>query len=228
MAKVIDLTLPIRKHWRYPLRTELAESRAKGDCWQVTQVQLKTHWYTHIDARRHIIDEGKTLDQYSLDPLVGEAVILNLSFIGANQAVTWDMLEGASQGLKKRDLIILRTDWNLKSDWDSKAFWADSPYMDVSAAEWLKSYRPQVIGFDFPQDYCIRYSTGAKATAGVPEKELHYQPCHDILLLEQDIRMIENMTNLSQAPCPYCHIAALPLNLVEADGAPIRVVAFVE
>ncbi len=228
MSKVIDLTLPIRRHWRYPLQTELVESRAKGDFWQVTQVQLKTHWYTHIDARRHISDEGRTLDQYSLDPLVGEAVILDLGFLQANQAVTGDMLEKAAQGLQKREMIILRSDWNLKRDWDTRAFWADSPYMDESAAVWLGEYAPEVIGFDFPQDYCIRYSTGAKPSEGVPEEELRYQPCHDLLLLGQDIRMIENMTNLSQAPCPYCHIAALPLNLVEADGAPIRVVAFIE
>jgi kynurenine formamidase len=74
-----------------------------------------------------------------------------------------------------------------------------------------------VVGFDFPQDYDIR----RLHKVDLNEIDL---TTHDVLLAN-DILMIEYLSNLWKVPVQNVYIYALPLNLKNADGAQIRVVA---
>ncbi len=217
MRKVIDLTLPIRRTWRYDLEENLVKDFAKGDVVQITEFTLRSHWHTHIDSPKHFDPNGKTLDDYPLDMLAGTALILDLTHIGANTAVTAEILEEAAKGKTHRDILLLRTDWGKSVSWETKQFWDDAPYVDESGAKWLRDYKPDVIGFDFPQDHDIRYL----ATRDPKECE---HTCHDYIL-KNGILMIEYMTNLWEIPTSECEIVGLPLKLENADGAPIRIVA---
>lgn len=71
----------------------------------------------------------------------------------------------------------------------SHDYWDEAPYMSKEAADWLTSLHPDVIGFDFPQDYDIR-----KLRFGVDERQCYlttHRHC-----LKYDIMMIEYMHNL--------------------------------
>ena len=42
-------------------------------------IQTSNHMGTHLDAPRHFVTKGKTIDQLPLDWLYGEGVIVDLS-----------------------------------------------------------------------------------------------------------------------------------------------------
>ncbi|MFZ7103887.1 MAG: cyclase family protein [Peptococcaceae bacterium] len=220
MKKIIDLTLPIRKHWRWPLESTLVHSFAKGDPNQVTQFTLKSHWYTHIDSPKHMLADGKTLEEYPLDILIGKALILDLSHIAASEGITPDILKNAARGKEMQQILILKTDWESKVSWESMDYWDHAPYITEEGGKWIFEQGPKVVGFDFPQDYDIRF------IRTTPESQLK-MPVHE-QVLNKGVLMIEYLTNLKQIPTDTCKITALPLKLEEADGAPIRVVAEVE
>jgi kynurenine formamidase len=110
--RVIDLSVPITEHWRYPIEIKNVKAFADGNCLNIREFNMRTHWYTHIDAPLHYVDGGKSLDDFNLlDMLVGKASVLNLSDIQANEPITRAMLEKAKAGVPMNDILFIRTDW---------------------------------------------------------------------------------------------------------------------
>lgn len=110
MRKITDLTLPVVEHWRYGIKFELATSHANKDRWQTTKYNLQSHWFTHIDAPVHHDPDGKNLDAYPIsDWCISDCLILDLSFVGDNEAITAQMLERANEPFKDKhyDTIII-------------------------------------------------------------------------------------------------------------------------
>ncbi len=217
---VIDLTLPIIPHWRYPFEQFPGKSIDKGDGLNTTIYKMGSHNYTHIDAPRHFLKDGKTLNEYPLDLLIDEALIFDVSHVGPNEEITAETLEKSIQGLPMRDFVIIKTTWDKKCSWETYEYWDNAPYISEEGAKYLKSLDIKVIGYDFPQDYDIR------KLRFVSEHET-YQPTHEHLL-KNGVLMIEYLCNLDKINTNIVKIAALPLNLQNADGAQIRVVAILD
>lgn len=225
MRKITDLTLPIIEHWRYGIKFEQATSHANRDRWQTTKYNLQSHWFTHIDAPIHHDPEGATLDAYPIEEWgITDCLILDLSYVGDNEAITAKMLEKANEPFKDKhyDSILIRSDRGRKVSWEKVEFWDNSCWVSEDGGQWIKEYNPKVVGFDFPQDYEIRKIRTAK------KEDPIVQPVHDIVLKEGKILMIEYLTNLWSVGSPVCQLVALPLNTRNADGSQIRVIAVTE
>lgn len=217
--KVIDLTAPIAPHWRYPIEIGTVRSFENGNYLNIRCFDMRTHWYTHIDAPLHYVDGGKSLDDFPLlDMLVGKATILNIAAeVKPNEPITAEMLKKAAEGREMQDIIFLRTDWGLQRPWESREFWDDAPYMTREAAVYLRELGPKVVGYDFPQDYDIRRASQ------LPEKDVDYTTHEEIL--KHGILMIEYMNGLWNLSRDEVDIVALPLPIPAADGAQLRVIA---
>ena len=57
-----------------PEKKEL-KSRKKGELYNLTAFNMCAHNGTHIDAPRHFIKDGKTIDEICLDAFVGMAYV---------------------------------------------------------------------------------------------------------------------------------------------------------
>lgn len=188
MRKITDLTLPVVEHWRYGIKFELATSHANKDRWQTTKYNLQSHWFTHIDAPVHHDPNGKNLDAYPIsDWCISDCLILDLSFVGDNEAITAQMLERANEPFKDKhyDAIIIRSDRGRKVSWESVEFWDNSCWVSADGGRWIRDYNPKVVGFDFPQDYEIRKIRTVK-----PEDPI-VQPVHDFVLKEVQLRNVK-------------------------------------
>lgn len=216
MAKYIDLSLPIVPHWRYPIVIEDAKAFDKGDAANVKHFDLCSHWYTHIDAPLHQVAGGKTLDDYPIDMLIGKATILDISFVKANEEITADMLKKALGDDQANKIIIIKTCWEQKTDWTTTDYWDNAPYMSEGASVFIRELKPEVVGFDFPQDYDIR------RLRFVDEHEC-YLTTHEHIL-KHDILMIEYLTNMWNVKSKEVDFIGLPTALKNADGGQIRVV----
>ncbi|ONI41825.1 hypothetical protein AN639_00295 [Candidatus Epulonipiscium fishelsonii] len=213
----VDLSLPIVPHWRYPIQISDAKSFEKGDLFNIKQFDLKSHWYTHIDAPLHYVDGGKHLDEFPLDILIGKALILDVSHVKANDAITEQILREAPGDEKDTNFIIVKTCWEQNTDWNTTDYWDNAPYITEDGAKFIASLNPKVVGFDFPQDYDIR------KLRHVDESEC-FLTTHEYIL-KNNILMIEYLTNLWNISDKYVEIIALPITLPKSDGGQIRVVA---
>lgn len=190
-------------------------------------VEMTVHAGTHIDSPHHFVREGPSVEQLPLDALIGDAVVLDLTFRGTPKArITPEDLDRAERALQARGISIqaggilfLRTDWPKGHNTTDPAWWNDSPYLTKEAAEWLVARKPAVLGYDFAQE----------------EKGTDYQKAEEILtsgmrvhrtILPNVTCQIENLINLDQIP-PKVKVIALPAKW-KTESAPARVVAILE
>lgn len=218
--ELIDLSMSVRSHWRWRVTCKFILDHKKGDSFQSSLFSLPTHAFTHIDTPLHILPGEITIDRVPLYRLCGQASIIDLSFVDANQPILLQDLQGAGNNLLPGDIVLLKTSWDLKRDWKTREYWTEAPYVDEKAANWLAQQEIRAVGFDFPQDYFIRE---------IPSRhpDVTELPTHD-LILRKGIYLIEYLCNLHLIRSNRTNIFALPLKLEDAEAAPARVVAIEE
>ncbi len=215
MRRIIDLSYPIEDHFRWKVERGLAAAFERGDQFQITKIGFGVHGFTHIDAPRHMLPEGGTTSEFRLESLVGEAVVVDLSHLEPNTAITPAHL--AASPIFPGDRVLLATRWDRRRSLHSPSFWTEAPYLTREACEWLAAREPSAVGFDFPQDQPIRNLLSGKTS---PMQEF---VSHDVLL-RRGIPLIEYLCNLGEIAQPRIEICALPLHIPDADGAPARVI----
>lgn len=192
-------------------------------------VEMTVHAGTHIDSPHHFYRDSPSIEQIPLDTLMGEALVLDLTFKGhANARITPADLDRAEQALAGRGIriepnaiLLLRTDWpNSHSPLDP-SWWNESPCLTRAAAQWIVDRQPRGVGFDFAQE-----EKGS---------EHEYEKADEILtgsmrvhrtMLARIKFQIENLINLDQLPSKV-QLIALPAKW-KSESAPARVVGVLE
>ncbi|MBI1846446.1 MAG: cyclase family protein [Candidatus Rokubacteria bacterium] len=221
--RIVDLSFPIRPHFRWPATRDIRSSHAEGRNFESSVMTISCHAYTHVDAPRHFLPGDRSITDMPVDQWIGEAAVVDLSHLGANAEVTADELEKHALHLRRGDIALLRTDWPKKVPVADERFWRDAPWTGPSACHWLIARGVKAVGYDYPPDYSVRTGIFSPATR-VPREECttHF------LFFPAGITVIEYLTNLDAIGASRCRFLALPLRIEGADGSPVRAVAFVE
>jgi kynurenine formamidase len=218
VSRIVDLTMPIQNHFRWPVDRLLRADFANGAPFQITYIGLAVHAFTHIDSPRHMLPEGKTTSEVPLEATIGEAAVVDLADIGPNAEIRGEVLERRLDHVRAGDIAILKTCWDTRRRLHDPAYWHDAPWLSRSACERLLAARVRAVGVDFPQDYPIR---GLLDGRQAPVSEF---VSHNVLL-RNGIILIEYLCNLAQIRGNRTQLFALPLKIPDADGAPARVIA---
>jgi arylformamidase len=190
-------------------------------------VQMTVHAGTHVDSPHHFFRDKPSVEQLPLEPMIGKAVVLDLSAKGkAHARITPADLDEAEKKLKRQGIeipeggmLLLRTDWPKGHDTTDPNWWNDSPCLTKEAAEWVVAKKPSVVGYDFAQE----------------EKGADYQKADEILesamrvhrtILPRVTFQIENLINLDQIG-PTAQVIALPAKW-KTESAPARVIAILD
>src|SRR5262245_55934345 len=91
--KIIDLSFPIRPHFRCPVARDIRSSHARGDTFESSFMTLACHAYTHVDAPRHFLPDDRSITDMPIDQWVGEAAVVDLTHLGRNGEVSAPDLE---------------------------------------------------------------------------------------------------------------------------------------
>lgn len=215
----IDLSFRIDPaHFRWGGERMLSERLDDGAPFTTTRFGQSAHAFTHADAPSHVMADGADLADVALSTWVGSATVLDVSACADDAAITADTLQRASSTIAEDEIVLVRTDWDLRRDIADENYWTESPWLDRSAAEWLRERRPRAVGFDFPQDAAIRRTIAGERPA--PAEFV----THDVLL-RHGIGLIEYLRGLHQLGSRALLVAA-PIALAHSDGGPSRAVAF--
>lgn len=216
--RIVDLSMPIAPHFRWPVDLQIKGDVAAGDQFRVSRVAMTCHGFSHVDAQAHFVAHGPTIETTPLDRVVGPCRVLKLRGVAPGEAIDAARLAAADPGGPEGEILMLSAEWDMQRDNGTRAFWTDAPYLTRDAAEWLKAQRPTAIAFDFPQDYPIRLLLDGQE---VPNEE---HVTHDVCL-KAGITLIEYLVNTSAIAGPRTFLCAAPLKLPNADGAPARIYA---
>lgn len=178
------------------------------------QFTFLSHQGTHVDAPKHVLRDGASIDEIPLERFVGTAAVLDIPK-EAFEPITAVDLENAKPEVKKGDIVVIRTGWGERM-WHSDDY-LNCPYVTLDAAEWLFEKGIKMLGVD-------------TNTVDLPiplRTEGFDFPIHKFLI-GNDILIVENLGNLSAVSGKRVMIAAFPLKIMGADGSPTRVVAFVD
>jgi kynurenine formamidase len=218
MRRVIDLTYPIEDHFRWRVERTLPAAFERGDDFQITRLAFAVHGFTHIDAPRHMLPHGPTTSSFDMNVFVGEAAIIDVSAAADNTAISAATLAAAGGHVRAGDIVIVKMAWDGRYSLGQPEFWTQAPYLTRDACEWLAARRPVIVGYDFPQDEPIRGLLNGR------QASIEEFVSHDVIL-RRGIPMIEYLCNLGEVTASRVELCALPLKVLEADGAPARVVA---
>lgn len=216
--RIIDLSMPIAAHFRWPTETPVKGDIAAGDQFRVTRLHATCHGFSHVDAQAHILANAPTIESTPLDRVVGPARVLDLRDVAPNEEIGPERLAKADPGGAEGEILLLSAGWDAKRDYNTRAFWLDAPWLNRAAAQWLADRKPTAIAFDFPQDYPIRLLLDG----GVVPFDQHVT--HDICL-RQGITLIEYLVNTAAIRERRVFFSAAPLKIPGADGAPARIYA---
>lgn len=207
MDKFIDISVPLRpKMPTWPDSVGIRISRTKqiseNDACNLTRLDMDVHIGTHIDAPRHFLENGATMDQLELDALVGPATLVHFPDAREITAKDLDALR-LKNGVRR---LLLRT--RNSSLWEngSTSFQEDYVALTRDAARWIVDRGIQLVGIDYLS--IQRYQD---------DPETHR------ILMRSNIIIIEGLNLAGVGPGDY-KLLCLPILLEGAEGAPARAV----
>lgn len=214
--KLVDLTHPISPDMPVYPGTEPPVITTGCSIDEVGFLEKKITFYshtgTHVDAPAHLIKGHNTLDMLVIDHFHGPALMLNFNNFTANttaNTINTKDLEPYQAKIADVDFLLLHTGWN--QYWGSEKYFTNYPVLSVEAAHWLTNFSLKGFGLD----------TISADTADTEDFLIHKA------LLQKNMIIIENLTNLVDLPPSQFEFSCFPLSFEDADGSPVRAVAFI-
>src|SRR5260370_6528677 len=106
--KIVDLSFPIKPHFRWKASSEHGPMHAAGGPLQSTVMTISCHAYTHVDAPLHFLPDGRDIAAMPIDQWVGEAAVVDLTHLGENGEVSAVELEKHGGHVRRGRLVLLR------------------------------------------------------------------------------------------------------------------------
>jgi kynurenine formamidase len=204
--KLVDLTMSLDEET--PTHPDDPEVEAEEvttvekDGYAVKRLWFPSHVGTHIDAPAHMLEDGKTVDDYGVETFVGEGVVVDVQ--------GQEVIEVGKDRLDDADMVFFHTGHAKRAhNGRSEDYHDGGPVVSERTAEAVVETGVDVFGIDAPS----------------PDEPPY--PVHD-MLLGNDVVILENLVNLGAVGERQFRCYALPLNVVGGDGAPCRVIAVLD
>ncbi len=233
MKSIIDLTHVINDRVSVYPGDEIHEitqiASVKEDGCKITSLKIISHLGTHIDAPSHVIEGGQNLDDMDISAFIGTAYVLDCTKydsyhenIGKNKAGIDDVnqqvkseshigakiIEEHKPKIENVDFLLLYT--------GNHEYWGTNEYIDKlriltpESAKLITSLDVKGVGIDG-----ISFDK-----VGATNLDIHN------ILLSKNILLIENLNNLNQIKGAIVNFSCLPIFYENADGSPVRAIAW--
>jgi len=190
-----------------PFRYRFTSEIAKGASVNLGAIAMSVHNGTHADAGFHFDMKGAPIDKAPLEIYLGRATVVDLSqtFFQSTEKhlITREDLRPHAEEIAATSRLLVKTGrWS-----DSTVFPNRIPVISADVPAWLQKNGVKLLGVDLPSmdelDSKSLQNHHALASAG--------------------IAIIESLDLSDVAPGVY-NLAAVPLKIAGADGAPVRAV----
>jgi len=170
---------------------------------------------THMDAPAHLIPNGRTVDKMTLEELVSDCVVIDVSNeIDENYVIMPDIINKFEEKfgeIKPNTFVIFYTGWD--KHWEVSEKYINNhifPSVDRNTAELLLERKISGLGID-----TLSADTGANGF-----------PVHNAIL-GADKYLVENIANAKELPPIGAKSFVLPVKIKDGAEAPIRLIAII-
>jgi len=214
--KIIDLSYPVdedspREALIDPARIYDTATMEQNGYFE-SRIDVSGHYSTHIDAPALMYADGAVVADLPIERLIGEAVIMDFSYIPPGGEITKGHIESWIQkngGVKGKIAFLLTGMYKLVNTPEFIKNWIG---LTGEAAEFIISQGIKVIGTDAPNIDCVS------------GKDIEF-PAHHAFL-KHGIPNVENLKNLDILPESF-YVFIAPMKLKKSSGAPARVIALI-
>ncbi len=186
-----------------PMKFDFLKDMRKGDALTLSVYSMGAHSGTHIDAPMHFVRDGASIENVSLEALIGPARVIDIpdgvQSIDANELNRHDW-----RGTPR---VMFRTRSSLRGWMASSTFHRDFAYIAPDAAQLLADAGVQLVGIDYI----------SAERFGAPAPRTHQ------ILLGKGIPIVEGLA-LTVVPAGDYDIIVLPIKVAGHEGAPARAV----
>lgn len=204
-ARYIDISVPIHDgmlSWPSNPDVEVTQYGTipeKGS--NSLKIVAGSHFGTHVDAPKHFVDSGRTIDVIEPERFLGPVRVVDLVGLKNDQIGPADLEPLVPSGTER---VILKTQ-NTARELMAKPFTEDYVALSGDGSQWLAERGVRLVGID----YLSIQKRG-------PDRRGHTE------LLGKDIVILEGLW-LKEVPAGTYDLVALPLRIQDGDGAPARV-----
>jgi arylformamidase len=189
----------------YLSREASRKNYAPGTEFQIGKIEMVANTGTYLDSPFHRYADGKDLSQLELEKLA------NLPAIKVNarnrQAIDKASFPGAQDLSGKA--VLIETGWS--QHWATPAYFEGHPFLTENAAQFLVAAGATLVGTD---------------SYNIDDVQDSRRPVHSILL-ENEIAIVEHMTNLAVLPPSNFKFFAVPVKVKGFGSFPVRAFALV-
>lgn len=171
------------------------------DHFREKKLTMYSHTGTHMDAPAHMLETGKCLDEFPVDHFMGPALVIDVTMYSGD--IPKGYIESFEEALKTVDFVLLKTGWSKK--WGQDDYFEGFPALSKEAASYLSQFKLKGLGVD-------AISVDLMTSTSF---DVHHT------LLSQNMVMIENLCHLDLIDDKVMFYA-LPLQIQDADGSPVR------
>ena len=154
--RLVDLSQPLNQEcpfWPYypPFEVKYIKRKAEHGV-NAQYIQTSNHMGTHLDAPRHFVTGGMTIDEIPLEWLCGAGVVVDLTdAMDELAAYTPEMIEKRVE-VREGDLLILHTGWHRYAQFgaspDEERYIHLHPGAHPKMCDWLLEKKIHVWGVD--------------------------------------------------------------------------------
>lgn len=206
MAEFIDATIPITASlpvWPGdpPPGIIQLQDMQKADACNLTQISFSVHTGTHMDAPRHFLRDGMTVEELPLWVFEGPCYVVDLGHVEG------EILPQHLEGIPDCQRLVFRTSNTSRRLLHQTQFHTDFCSIGLEAAREIVRRDIRLVGID--------YLSIEKFSPPVPE--VHQT------ILGAGIVAVEGL-ELSQVTPGWWKISCFPLHLPGVEGSPVRAV----
>lgn len=210
LTHVINETMPVYPGTERP-KFNQANSYEK-DGFKETLLQMFSHTGTHMDPPAHLRKNGRTLDKFPAEHFIGKALVIDCLGKKDGEEITLGDIQKYGEKVTKADYLLFNLGWD--KYWGSDRYFGDYPCLNEEALEFIINGDFKGIGFD---------------VIGLDPIADEQLTRHNELFAGNDMIVnIENLKNLEQCGDDLFMFSCYPLKLENADGSPIRAIAWFE
>lgn len=221
MRKIIDLSLGLEDGMiTYPTSVHKTfESSIVGriqiEGRETRKFTMGSHCGTHVDAPKHFLLNSKSVDQFDVNDLVGEAILCDLGILKPGTIIEIEDIRSALEevSIENYNKIVFKTSWS--RFWNTSQYYKDWPYFSSEAIDFIISSNIKLIGLDFPSPDSAYFGDDCSLDSPNHKK-----------IFSANIILAEYLTNLDKLIPGKIFIMVMPLKLINFDGAPSRVTAY--
>ena len=194
-----------------------AQSMAHGGTSNSLKFIAGNHIGTHMDAPRHFVHDGRTVDSYTpQECCFYRPCIVDVRLTESDRHIVANDLSSLSdterRAFEECDLLLFRT--GAEGYRDQERYWRDGPGLGLGLADYIRQHAPN----------CRAVGIDAISITAFSNRDLGRQVHREFLGGVRPLFLIEDMA-LSRAKSLVGAIVA-PLRVEQGDGAPVTVIGY--